>query len=232
MDDPNADPDEIEASFRFIRVVNRRLGGISSLIAVLEQRRSSWPTDRPFRWLDVATGAADIPLAVDAWATERGLAIECVGLDKLPACLAVGQRAVAGHPRIAIVEGDALTLDQAFPPGGFDLVHAAMFLHHLVDPDVERVLAAMGAVGGTVVWNDLLRSAWSRVAIRVATLGLSKFLRDDAILSVEKGFTAAEAARRAASAGLTAIAVRQRRALGRFVLTASADRRPASFPPA
>ena len=237
MDDPAADPVEIEESFHFIRRVNRWLGGTSTLLAVLERCRPDWPTDRPFRWLDVATGAADIPLAVDRWAQERGLAIECVGLDKMPACLAVGRQATAGHPRVRVVEGDALApglgLAAEVAAGGFDLAHTAMFLHHLTEPEIVTVLRSMaGLAPRCVVWNDLLRSTWSRAAIRVATVGMRPFLRDDAILSVEKGFTLDEARVLMEEAGLAVTAMRRRSLLGRFAVSGEASRARPAAPPA
>ncbi|MFO0827253.1 MAG: methyltransferase domain-containing protein [Phycisphaerales bacterium] len=222
MDADDVDPREIDESFRFIRIVNRRLGGIAGLRAVFERDLATWPRDRPMRWLDVGTGAADIPLAIDAWAVRRGLSVECVAIDRHPACLAVARGAVDDHPRVRVEEGDALALDR-FADASFDYVHAGMFLHHLVDEDVVRVLAAMGRCARrAIVWNDLLRSPLSRAGIAILTLGASPIVRDDARLSVAKGFTVVEARTLARSAGLDRVDVRVRRLVGRFVLTGSA----------
>jgi hypothetical protein len=223
MDDPAMGVDEAALAFRFIRLVNRGLGGIAALRRVLAAEVPTWPRDRPLRWLDVGTGAADIPLAIDAWATKRGLPIECVAVDLHPSCLAVARAAVRDHPRIRVMEGDALQLSQLFPPNSFDIVHAGMFLHHLVDEDVVQVLRAMGMrASRRILWNDLVRSPFNRLAIRVLTIGSPTIVREDARLSVAKGFTLAEAVELATRAGLRNIAVRSPPLTGRLVLTASA----------
>lgn len=223
MDHPDADPAEIARSFRFIEAVNRRLGGISTLRAVLAAEAPRWPKDRPMRWIDVGTGSADIPRAIDRWATSRGLDVRCLAVDRHPACLAVAARSLGDHPRIELRAGDALRLDETTAGDRRDYAHAGMFLHHLTEEEIVVVLAAMGRAADRVVWNDLLRSAWSRVAIRLLTIGTPRFVRDDARLSVEKGFTPDEARSLAERAGLGVERIRVRRMLGRFALVARSD---------
>lgn len=238
MDAPDVPQEEIDTAFGFIRQVNRWLGGSGACIEVFRRECSRWPRDRPMRWLDLGTGAADIPLAVDRWAVRRGVRVECVALDHHPACLAVARAAVGDHPRIRVLAGDALSLESPtvgpaleescgaaagcppFAAGSFDYVHAGMFLHHLDDADVVRVLRSMGRIATRgVIWNDLLRSRWSACAVRLATFGRPSIVRDDAILSVEKGFTVHDAREAARWAGLDDVHVRTKRLVGRFVLT-------------
>lgn len=224
MDADDIDQREIDESFRFIRTINRRLGGISSLRSYFAAEASAWPRHRPMRWLDVGTGAADIPLAIDAWAVAQGLNVECVALDRHPACLRVARNDVGAHPRITVVDGDALSLGR-YNDASFDYVHAGMFLHHLADDDVVRVLVGMARCAARqIIWNDLLRSTLSRVGIALLTIGAAPVVRDDARLSVAKGFTPAEIRTFAKRAQLVDERLTLRRLVGRFVLTASADR--------
>lgn len=221
MDAADVPQAEIDTAFRFIRRVNRWLGGAASCIDVFRRERPTWPSDRPIRWLDLGTGAADIPLAVDRWAERRGIRVECVAVDHHPACLEVARAAVGNHPRIRVEDADALSLDARYPAWSFDYVHAGMFLHHLADDDVIRVLRSMGRLATRgVIWNDLLRSSWSHWAIRAVTIGQPAIVRDDATLSVAKGFTPTDAREAARWAGLDRVQVRVRRLVGRFVLTA------------
>jgi len=71
----------------------------------------------------------------------------------------------------------------------------------------------------TIVWNDLLRAPLSRVGIYLLTIGQPGIVRDDARLSVAKGFTLREAREFARWAGVERTAVRAARLTGRFVLT-------------
>lgn len=220
MDDPAVGEVEMARSFRFIRAVNRSLGGISSLRSVFERDLRTWTRDRPIRWLDAGTGAADIPLAIDAWARRAGRTIHCVAVDNHPACLAVARGAIGDHPRIEVRRGDLRGLDRDLAGERFDYAHAGMVLHHLDDAAIVDALRAMATLARTIVWNDLLRSRWSRWAIRALTVASDESVRFDARLSVEKGFTTQEARTFAERAGLAVRDVRTRRILGRFVLIA------------
>jgi len=221
MDDPDADPAELRDAFRFIRRVNRHLGGTGALLGYLAREAPGWPSGATIRLLDLGTGVADIPLAACDWARRRGLRFEAVALDAHPGCLALAREATAGRDDVTVVEGDARDALDRFGPGSFDYVHAGMFLHHLEDDDVVRTLGVMGRIATRgVVWNDLLRSAASRLGVRLLTLFASPIVRDDARLSVEKGFTRAEAIDLAAAAGLGGIRIRSMPLAGRFRLTA------------
>ncbi len=221
MDDPEIPRAELEASFDFIRLVNRRLGGVAVLRRELERLRPSWPRDRPLRLLDLGTGAADLPLAALAWARRRGLALECVGLDNHRGALATARALAADEPSLELLELDAADAVERFGADSFDLVHAGMFLHHLRDIEVMTTLAAMGRLARMrLVWNDLHRSRFNAAAIRVLTLGRHPTVRFDAAASVAKGFTRGEALDLARRVGLADVRVRLAFA-GRFVLTAS-----------
>lgn len=220
MDDPHADPAEMEASFRFIRFVNRRLGGVAGLLPEIRRLAAARRGGRPLRWLDLGCGAADIPLAIDRWALRRGVAIECVALDNHPLALGIAARALRDHPRIELVEADARQALDRFGAGAFDLVHAGMFLHHLPDLGIVAMLETMESLAGRVVWNDLRRSRLNRLLVSIATAPLHPGVRHDATISVEKGFTPAEMLDLANRAGLRGATVRRAFA-GRLVLAAS-----------
>lgn len=221
MDDPDVDAAALEASFRFIRLVNRHLGGASPILRELKRLRPVWPRDRPLRLLDLGTGAADLPLAAIAWAKARGLALECVGIDCHPGVLAIARRAAAAEARIGIEDLDARRIVEHYGVDSFDLVHAGMFLHHLPDLEVMTVLAAMSKVARlTMVWNDLVRSRFNAAAIRVLTLGQPAVVRHDAALSVAKGFSIGEVRSMARRLDLPQVRVRRVFA-GRFALTST-----------
>jgi hypothetical protein len=221
MDDPGVGRDELEQSFRFIRRINRHLGGTAALRRFLARESADWPRSPPIRLLDLGTGAADIPVAIGDWAKRRGFRLETVGLDDHPGCLAVAREAAAGRDDLTIVEGDARQALDRFGPASFDYVHAGMFLHHLSDGDAVRVLAAMGRIATrAIVWNDLWRSPTSRLGVWLLTLFSTPMVRFDARLSVEKGFTPEEAHDLAAAAGLRGVRFRSMPLAGRFLLTA------------
>ncbi|HYE60584.1 MAG TPA: methyltransferase domain-containing protein [Phycisphaerales bacterium] len=204
MDDPNVPRDQLALSLRYIRAVNRVLGGESSLLRHLKAWSCRWPKDRPITLLDVATGSADLPLAARRWAERRGYDLRITGVDKHHETLAFAREHTQNHPAIDLRHADALTLDRTFEPTSFDYVHAGLFLHHLSDEDIITVLRQMNTIARRgLIWNDLVRSTASARVIRLLTLGMPHIVKHDARVSVAAGFTREEAESLAQRAGIT-----------------------------
>ncbi len=225
MDDPEADPREIARAFRFIRWVNRRLGGTAGLLRPLDARREAWGDS--LSMLDVGTGCADIPIAAVEWGRRHGIEVRVVGVDLLEASLDEARRELrahglepgealdARHP-VRLLRADAFDLERHFPPRSFDVVHAGMFLHHFPDEQGAVLLAIMGRLARRlVIWNDLSRDRWSRFAVRVITLPFPRIVRHDAVLSADKGFLERDVRALIGRAGLPAPMFRRWRWLGR-----------------
>jgi len=203
MDDPNVPRDELAMSLRYIRGINRFMGGESSLLRHLKAWSRRWPRGRTVTMLDVATGSADLPLAAVEWARRAGFELRVTGVDKHPETLALAREHVGGEERVELREADALDLSPHFAPGSFDYVHAGLFLHHLSDDDVVSVLRQMGEIAAKgIIWNDLVRSKHSLRAVRLMTIGMPHIVKHDARVSVSAGFTREEAEALAARAGI------------------------------
>ncbi|MBC22811.1 MAG: hypothetical protein CMJ32_02685 [Phycisphaerae bacterium] len=223
MDDPSADREEIAESFQFIRQVNRWFGGTSATLRCIRHIHERMPQNQAIRILDIGTGAADIPIAINEWADRNGMQVSITCIDNHPACLQVAREAIKGMDSIEVVKADAVELIELYEPGSFDIVHAGMMLHHLDDIEVMTVLRIMQKLARRgLIWNDLLRSWLSVFALQIVTTGMPQMVRNDAILSVRKGFTIREAVTMARKVGLENIRTR-RHLWGRFTLTSTMD---------
>jgi 2-polyprenyl-3-methyl-5-hydroxy-6-metoxy-1,4-benzoquinol methylase len=222
MDDEGVDPGQLEAALRYIRAVNRRLGYTRATVRAILSKGVRAPADLSV--LDVATGSADVPVALRGAAARRGVALSVTGLDLHAATLAHADRFTGGA--VPLVRGDAVALPYA--DGAFDVVTSSMFLHHLPDELVVRALKEMGRVARSrVVVADLVRGRRALAWITLFTLGRGEMIRHDARVSVRQAFRLSEIERLANAAGLRGIAVR--RVFGhRFVLTATATPRTSS----
>lgn len=220
MDAPDVPREELADALRYLRWVNRRLGGTRALISRLERWSKDWPKDRPITVLDVATGSADIPLAAVAWGRSRGFDVRVTGVDNHEATIDLARAHVAHEPAITIERVDALRLRDRFAVGSFDYVHAALFLHHLSDVRALTVLASMGKIARAgVVWSDLVRSRLHRAAVQVACIGQPEIVRHDARVSFEAGFTRREAMDMARRCDLPNVRYRHVPLWYRFTLT-------------
>jgi len=195
MDDPNADTSELERSLKFIRRVNRWFGYTRSTLAHLDRFARRWKPGEPIRILDVATGSADVPLAVLRWAGQNGHDVRIVGLDLHQRTVeAAGREAAAdGVPaeRLSIIQADATALP--FADRSFDYAMTSMFLHHLDEPVVVRVLREMDRVSRRgILVADLLRRRRAYAWISLFTLAAGPMVRHDARASVAQAFTRRE----------------------------------------
>jgi SAM-dependent methyltransferase len=166
----------------------------------------------PLRLLDVATGSADVPVALALRARRRGAALSIVAADVSPTALdAARRRADAVGIDLELVLLDALR-DPL--PGPADVVLVSLFLHHLGDDDAVALLrkAALAARRRLVVhdlargrWNALLVGATARLVTR------SPIVRTDSVRSVRAAFTAGELLALAGRAGIEGASVRPHR---------------------
>jgi 2-polyprenyl-3-methyl-5-hydroxy-6-metoxy-1,4-benzoquinol methylase len=117
-----------------------------------------------------------------------------------------GLRAIPDGIRVC---GDAFGLP--FGEDSFDVVTASLFFHHLNEEDCITVLRSMAEVARhRVIVNDLHRARTAYLAIRILTglFSRSAMVRNDAPLSVRRGFRPRELEAIAMRAGLQGRVVR------------------------
>jgi SAM-dependent methyltransferase len=193
--------DELCGNLRDIRRANRWFGGTSAVVNALEPLLRTDDPTVPVSILDVATGSADIPLALAGWARHEGRSIRLVATDLQPDVLAVAKEAI-GTSDIVVEQADALNLP--YPDHSFDIVTLSLALHHFEPDDAIRVLCELGRVARRMMLvNDLERS-WAGYAgawLFGRLLTRNSMTRNDAPLSVRRAYTRPEALALAHAAG-------------------------------
>ena len=196
LDETGHNPVELAANLRDIRLVNRLGGGTRVVLRHLPALLAEVPPDREAIILDLATGSADIPLAIIAWARRRGQRLRMVASDGSDEILAVAGRRVQradAVEAIQVVRYDALAVP--LPDGAVDIVLCSLALHHFAPPDATRLLREMARLGRHgFILNDICRSmpgyaaAW--LSSRLATH--NRLTRHDMPLSVLRAYTPTE----------------------------------------
>ena len=187
LDETAHDSDELAANFRDIRRVNAMLGGTSLLLRHLPRLLSAGSTGAPMTILDLATGCADIPVAIARWAGRHNWNVEIVATDVSPDILALARRATASCPNIALARYDARQVP--LPDRSFDIVTCSLSLHHFMPDDAVRVLAEMHRLARRgCILNDLRRGLPGYIAAWVAAqlTTRNRLTRHDAPLSVRR----------------------------------------------
>src|SRR4051812_11724699 len=187
MDQPGIEPEFIQTSLRFIRTVNAALGYTRATLRHLKRFSTRWNRSQTITILDVATGSADIPLAISAWAQRAGFDLRIVGIDLHELTSGVAHDRTRDNPNIRILRGNAMELP--FEDASFDYVLTNMFIHHLDEDPVVRVFQEMNRVAKRgVIIADLLRDRRAYIWATLFTTFASKRLRHDARVSVAQAF--------------------------------------------
>jgi len=209
MDDLSIGGDELAEALRQLRVINRALG---SAWPTLDGVRRLWrAAGRPSQLtiLDVGAGSGDINRLLLAWADRQRIAMRITLVDIHPETCAGAAVYYQGEPRIEVVCSDLMRLGI----GAADIVTTALFTHHFSAeqlPEVYRALARAARLG--VVVNDLQRHpiAWAGIWAATRLLSRNRMIRNDAPLSVRRGFRPADLDRLRAAPGLAGLTYRWR----------------------
>lgn len=205
MDEPGLDPAELAETLEELAFVNESLGGHASTLDGVA--RLVPPGRREFDVLDVGSGGGDTARRIAEWASRRGLKARVHGIDLAPEAVACARRRNAGMPGLDFTAADLFDLPATRK---YDVVHAALVLHHLPDETAVKALAKMFNLCRLgVVINDLHRHPAAYHAIKGLTALLSKnrLIRHDAPLSVLRAFRRGELEHLARRAGLPAAKV-------------------------
>jgi len=170
--------------------------------------------------VDLATGAADIPRAIVAWARKNGTKIKVTAIDGNAEVLRSAREWCRDWPEIQLEQCNLLELHH--PPKSFDIVLCSLALHHFTSPDAVKVLRRMNELARVgYVLNDLQRS-WLTIwtaELLARTIMRSPIVRHDGPQSFRAAFTVNELRSMTVEAGMKDFRVRRHQGIYRMVLS-------------
>lgn len=192
MDQPDLPLEHHQEALVGLARLNRWTGVATSMYRELRKAARVDPS-RPLKVLDIASGAGDLPVSWARKARRDGLKLEITTID-------ISDVAVEAQKKLAAESGVSLhalqrdCLQQSLPDG-HDVVTNSLFLHHLNQADVVRLISKMNQSAlQRVVVCDLDRS---RINLGLVSIGARLVTRSfvvhhDASLSVRGAFTRRE----------------------------------------
>lgn len=185
IDDVSITDERLIRALYELRIINQFLGGNlvsrAGLSAIIKDSSSD-----KIKILDVGSGGSDLFFNIKV----HGRTADPVSVDmNLQACRYIKQQ----HPEAKAVCCNAMRLP--FKNGSFDAVHFSLFFHHFNEKDMAEILKCAGELAGYgIVINDLRRSALALAGIKILTMLFSgsRMIRNDAPLSVKRGFIKSE----------------------------------------
>jgi ubiquinone/menaquinone biosynthesis C-methylase UbiE len=218
MDRPDVNKAWLREELEVLEKLNR-LGGHQLLLGYIRELLALTKVES-LTVLDLATGAADIPRAIVAWARKQGLRISVTAVDGNESVLRSAKEWCRDWPETQLEQHDLLQLP--YGPGSFDIVLCSLALHHFKTEDAVTVLRRMNEIArmGYIV-NDLQRT-WPAIwtaELLARTLLRSPIVRHDGPQSFRAAFTVPELRSMAREAGMRNFSVKRHQGIFRMVLS-------------
>jgi 2-polyprenyl-3-methyl-5-hydroxy-6-metoxy-1,4-benzoquinol methylase len=221
MDSPDLVQSLHDQALAGLRRINRWSRTGAALWSGLSNLTVQLSAQQELTILDIACGSGDQAIWLARRLQQHGVRHRIHGVDISGTAVATAgqQAAEAGTATVTFHQCDVL--HDPFPLPQYDVVMNSLFLHHLDEPQVVRVLQRMAAAARQrIIIDDLRRTrlgyflAWTGCRL----LSRSPIVHFDGPVSVEGAFTDAEILQLAAQAGLQSARL-QRHWPQRFLLT-------------
>jgi 2-polyprenyl-3-methyl-5-hydroxy-6-metoxy-1,4-benzoquinol methylase len=199
--------DELEGLHKDLTFLNCHLGNGRAVLKHLAAMHAE-TTEEGFTVLDVASGAADIPIAIAMWARQAGIRVGITAVDIDPASIGFARRRCEPYPEITLAVADGFALP--FANRRFDYVLCSKTAHHFTEEKVLQMIKEFSRVArrGYVI-VDLRRSwiAYLLIYLLTRLFSRNRLSRNDGPLSVLKSFTPGELAALASRSGTSVFRV-------------------------
>jgi 2-polyprenyl-3-methyl-5-hydroxy-6-metoxy-1,4-benzoquinol methylase len=218
MDRPGVNKAWLRQELETLQTLNR-LGGHRLMLRYVSQLLGQNKLQE-LRVLDLATGAADIPRAVVAWARKRGTKISVTAVDRNEEVLRSAREWCRDWPEIQFQQCDLLELP--YRTQEFDIVLCSLALHHFTSDDAVKILRRMNEIARVgYILNDLQRN-WLTIwtaELLARTLMRSPIVRNDGPQSFRAAFTVRELRGMAEEAGMKDFRIKRHQGIFRMVLS-------------
>ena len=212
---------DIEQNMRELDFINTYLGGHAITLAGIKKIIAAAPTKKEWLICEIGCGGGDNLKAIHRWCATKQIATGFMGIDINPECIAVAARKLGAIPcQLMAVDYKLARFDQR--P---DVIFSSLFCHHFTDEELVSMLRWMQQHAGTGFFiNDLHRHPLAYFSIKALTalFSSSYLVKNDAPLSVQRGFKKEEWKQLLHAAGIQSYNVSWKWAF-RYLVTVSAN---------
>jgi 2-polyprenyl-3-methyl-5-hydroxy-6-metoxy-1,4-benzoquinol methylase len=197
---------DIDRNMQELDIINTWLGGHAISIQGLKDLIGADPMRISI--CEMGCGGGDNLRVLSRWCRRRGMEVEVTGIDNNAHCIKVAKERWR--------EGSASWIhsdyrEVVFANGKPDILFSSLFCHHFTDEELVSMLRWMERNAG-VGWfiNDLQRHrlAWFSIRLLTGWFSRSYLVKNDAPLSVLRGFSRTEWERLLREAGIREFSLR------------------------
>jgi SAM-dependent methyltransferase len=184
LDQDRIPVEDLYVNLRELDFINRWLGGYNISFAALKKILK--PAKR-YVLADIGCGGGDTLKGIIKWNQSRNYDLRLYGIDLKPACIQYARNQLAGHT-VQFICDDYRNIFSHL--NKVDIIHACLFCHHLREEELIGLVKFALANQSVLVINDLERNALAYYSIKILTRIFSKsyLVKNDAPLSVLRGF--------------------------------------------
>lgn len=179
---------DIKQNMKELNTINTLLGGHRITIAGIKILLAHHNANKPVTVCEIGCGGGDNLKAISNYCTQKNIAVNFIGIDMKPECIAFAKQQYP-HLNSTWMTSNYEKVD--FPEHKPDIIFSSLFCHHFIEAELITMLHWMkqyAAIGFFI--NDLQRHPLAYYSIKCITKLFSKsyLVKNDAPLSVARGF--------------------------------------------
>jgi 2-polyprenyl-3-methyl-5-hydroxy-6-metoxy-1,4-benzoquinol methylase len=201
MDDLDISGEVVPQTLRELDYINRKLGGNQISLSVFRKIIKKRPISSV---ADLGCGGADIVKQMAKIAKNHAAQVQFTAIDANPHIIAYAKSNTSEWQNIEAK--CANIFDESFQKETYDIIHCCLFLHHFTHEQLVGLFKQFAKQAQVaIIVNDLQRHFLAYHSIKLLTRFFSKsyMVRNDAAVSVARGFTKKELISILQEAGLT-----------------------------
>jgi len=186
----------IRRNMQELEFINSWLGGhaitIAGLKKILKYREQKFSSTEPLIVCEIGCGGGDNLKAIDRWCLEENIPVRFIGIDINPDCIDYARQNCRKLASVEWVISDYTRVSFSKKPA---IIFSSLFCHHFTDEELIQQLKWMKEQSESGYFiNDLHRHALAYYSIKWLTAAFSRsyLVKNDAPLSVLRGFTRKE----------------------------------------
>ena len=189
LDTDNIPFDDIRQNMKELNTINGYLGGHKITISGIKKIISTQLTDKPVTICEIGCGGGDNLKAIERFCRKKNIQAKFIGIDIKPECISF---ATQQYPELDVQWITSDYRQVIFSKNKPDIIFSSLFCHHFTEQELNQMLLWMktNASKGFFI-NDLQRHPLAYYSIKWITklFSNSYLVKNDAPLSVARGFT-------------------------------------------
>ena len=184
--------EDIAINMQELNYINTALGGHNITIAGVKKFFKSSGVTQSFTICEIGCGGGDNLNAINNWCVKNKVNVNFIGIDIKPACIEFAKKQYPGLPCTWVTcLYEKVIFDLQKP----DIIFSSLFCHHFNNDQIVTMLQWMkqNSTKGFFI-NDLHRHGLAYYSIKILTrlFSASYLVKNDAPLSVARGFVLAD----------------------------------------